>query len=102
MAYCLQVTLKAKLPILAGGTTPREVIGKFKTMQMVDVKLPTNDGRELTFLDSRSPSQSTACCSTCCDSNSQRSHHHAPPPNRSRKGHRSPPPYGEDLRHAHK
>ena len=49
MAYCLQVTLKAKLPILAGGTTPREVIGKFKTMQMVDVKLPTTDGRELTL-----------------------------------------------------
>jgi hypothetical protein len=49
MAYCLQVTLKAKLRALAGGTTPREVIGKFKTMQMVDVKLPTNDGRELTL-----------------------------------------------------
>jgi transposase len=49
MAYCLQVTLKAKLRALAGGTTPREVIGKFKTMQMVDVKLPTTDGRELTL-----------------------------------------------------
>lgn len=49
MAYCLQVTLKAKLRALAGGTTPREVIGKFKTIQMVDVKLPTTDGRELTL-----------------------------------------------------
>jgi len=47
LAYCLQVTLKAKLRTLAGGTTPREVITKFKTVQMVDVHLPTTDGREL-------------------------------------------------------
>ena len=49
LAYCLQVTLKAQLRALAGGTTPREVIAKFKTMQMVDVHLPTTDGRELTL-----------------------------------------------------
>ena len=47
LAYCLQVTLKAKLRPLAGGITPREVIAKFKTMQMVDVRIPTTDGREL-------------------------------------------------------
>jgi hypothetical protein len=49
LAYCLQVTLKAKLKGLAGGTTPRAVLEKFKTMQMVDVHLPTTDGRELTL-----------------------------------------------------
>jgi hypothetical protein len=49
MAYCLQVTLKAQLRQRAGGTTPREVLDKFKTMQMVDVQLPTTDGRELTM-----------------------------------------------------
>ena len=49
LAYCLQVTLKAQLRQLAGGTTPRAVIEKFKTMRMVDVKLPTTDGRELTL-----------------------------------------------------
>ena len=49
LAYCLQVTLKAKLRTLAGGTAPREVIAKFKTLQMVDVHLPTTDGRELTL-----------------------------------------------------
>jgi transposase len=47
LAYCLQVTLKAWLRPLAGGITPREVISKFKAMQMVDVHLPTTDGREL-------------------------------------------------------
>jgi transposase len=49
LAYCLQVTLKAKLRTLAGGTTPREVLDKFKAQQMVDVMLPTTDGRELTL-----------------------------------------------------
>ena len=47
LAYCLQVTLKANLRPLAAGITPREVIAKFKTMQMVDVCIPTTDGREL-------------------------------------------------------
>jgi transposase len=49
LAYCLQVTLKAKLRTLAGGTTPREVLDKFKAQQMVDVMPPTTDGRELTL-----------------------------------------------------
>ena len=47
LAYCLQVTLKANLRSLAAGLTPREVIAKFKTIQMVDVHIPTTDGREL-------------------------------------------------------
>jgi hypothetical protein len=47
LAYCLQVTLKAKLRDVAAGLTPAEVIDKFRTMQMVDVHLPTTDGREL-------------------------------------------------------
>jgi transposase len=40
LAYCLQVTLKANLRPLASGLTPREVIAKFKTIQMVDVHNP--------------------------------------------------------------
>lgn len=47
LAYCLQVTLKAHLRRLAHGITPHEVITKFKTIQMVDVHLPTTDGREI-------------------------------------------------------
>lgn len=47
VAYCLQVTLKAKLKQHAPGLSPREAIEKFKTMKMVDVHLPTTDGREL-------------------------------------------------------
>ena len=47
MAYCLQVTLKHRLRALAPGLTPRAVLEKFTAMQMVDVHLPTTDGRHL-------------------------------------------------------
>jgi len=46
-AYCLNVTLKHRLKALAPGLTQRSVIEKFKTIQMVDVHLPTTDGRHL-------------------------------------------------------
>ena len=46
-AYCLQVTLKQRLRLLAQGLTPKAVLEKFSTLQMVDVHLPTTDGRYL-------------------------------------------------------
>jgi hypothetical protein len=45
LAYCLQVTLKQRLRALAPGLTPRAVLDKVAAMQMVDVHLPTTDGR---------------------------------------------------------
>jgi len=47
MAYCLQVTVKHQARQLAPGLTPRSILEKFSTMQMVDVHLPTTDGRYL-------------------------------------------------------
>ncbi len=47
IAYCLQVTLKHRLRALAPGLTPRAVLEKFAAIQMVDVHLPTTDGRYL-------------------------------------------------------
>jgi hypothetical protein len=47
LAYCLQVTLKQRLRALAPGLTPRAALEKFATLQMVDVHLPTTDGRTL-------------------------------------------------------
>lgn len=47
LAYCLQTTLKARLKVRAAGLTPREALAQFKNMQMVDVCIPTLDGREL-------------------------------------------------------
>lgn len=47
LAYALQVTLKARLKKSASGLTPRAVLEKFAAMQMLDVNLPTTDGREV-------------------------------------------------------
>jgi transposase len=47
LAYALQVTLKARLRRTATGLTPRAVLEKFATVQMLDVHLPTTDGREI-------------------------------------------------------
>ena len=45
IAYCLQITLKQRLRSLAPGLTPRSMLDKMTAMQMVDVHLPTTDGR---------------------------------------------------------
>jgi transposase len=47
IAYCLHVTLRARLRPLAGGLTPRAVLDKFALLQMLDVHFPTTDGRLL-------------------------------------------------------
>jgi hypothetical protein len=47
LAYCLQVTLGRQLRDLAPGLTPRSVLEKFAAVQMIDVHLPTSDGREV-------------------------------------------------------
>jgi Transposase DDE domain len=45
LAYCLMVTLKQRLKALAPGLTPRAVLEKLAAIQMIDVELPTTDGR---------------------------------------------------------
>ena len=45
LAYCLMVTLKRRLAALAPGLTPRAVLEKLAVIQMIDVELPTTDGR---------------------------------------------------------
>ena len=47
LAYCMQVTLQRRLRSLAPGLTARSALEKFAAMQMIDVHLPTTDGREL-------------------------------------------------------
>ena len=56
LAYCLQVSLKVRLERLAPGLTPRSVLEKLGQMQMVDVHVPTNDGRELVMSRYTEPS----------------------------------------------
>jgi transposase len=47
LAYCLHVTLTERLRALAPGLTTRSALEKFAAMQMIDVHVPTTDGREL-------------------------------------------------------
>ncbi len=49
LAYCLSVTLKYRLRAHAPGLTPRAVLDKLAAIQMLDVSLPTTDGRCLTM-----------------------------------------------------
>jgi transposase len=49
LAYCLHVTLGQRLKALAPGLTPRSVLQKFAGVHMIDVYVPTTDGRELSL-----------------------------------------------------
>ena len=49
LAYCVHVTLGGQLKALAPGLTPRAVLEKFAAVQMIDVYVPTTDGRELSL-----------------------------------------------------
>jgi hypothetical protein len=47
LAYALHATLRRRLRDLAPGLTSRAVLEKLQAIQMVDVHLPTTDGREV-------------------------------------------------------
>ena len=47
LAYCLLATLKHRLRALAPGLTPKAVLEKLATIEMLDVCFPTTDGRRL-------------------------------------------------------
>jgi transposase len=60
LAYCLHVTLARRLRDSAPGLTPRAVIEKFKSMQMLDVYLPTTDGRQVILTRHTEPDRDVA------------------------------------------
>ncbi len=47
LAYCVHITLREKLRRQAPGLTPRQALDHLGKLQMIDVHLPTTDGREL-------------------------------------------------------
>jgi len=57
LAYCLYVTLGRQLKALAPGLTARNALEKFAAVQMVDVRIPTTDGRELLLTRYTQPEQ---------------------------------------------
>jgi hypothetical protein len=57
LAYCLSITLRQKLRTVAGGLMPRAVLEKLATVQLLDVTVPTTDGRELLLVRRTEPSR---------------------------------------------
>jgi transposase len=55
LAYCLHITLTERLRALAPGLTARSALEKFAAMQMIDLHLPTTDGRELIMTRTTQP-----------------------------------------------
>ena len=49
LAYCLYVTFRHQLKAHAPGLTVRQALEKLARMQLLDVRFPTIDGRELLF-----------------------------------------------------
>jgi transposase len=47
LAYCLHATLTQRLRVHAGGLTPRSILEQLKGILMLDVEVPTTDGRWL-------------------------------------------------------
>lgn len=60
LAYCLSITLRQRLKALAGGLMPRVVFEKLATIQLLDVCVPTTDGRELLLVRHTEPEKDVA------------------------------------------
>ncbi len=60
LAYCLMTTLRQQLRGHAAGLMPRVVFEKLATLQMLDVCVPTTDGRELLLTRHTEPSTDVA------------------------------------------
>ena len=59
LAYCLHITLGRRLHALAPGLTARAVLEKFSSISLLDVHLPTTDGRTLLLTRHTQPDQET-------------------------------------------
>lgn len=57
LAYCLHVTLAQQLRPHAPGLTPRSALEKFAAVQMIDVEIPTTDGRTIELTRYTEPSK---------------------------------------------
>ena len=57
LASCLSITLRQQLRTVTGGLIPRVVLEKLATVQMLDVVVPTTDGRKLLLVRRTEPSR---------------------------------------------
>jgi transposase len=56
LSFCLTTTLRQQLRGMAGGLMPRTIYEKFATIQMIDDRIPTTEGRELLLVRHTLPS----------------------------------------------
>ena len=59
LAYALHATLRAQARVHARGLTPRAMLDKFAGIAMVDVELPTTDGRTILLTRHTEPDKDT-------------------------------------------
>jgi transposase len=87
LAYGLSITLRQRLKALAGGLMPRVVFEKLATLQLLDVSVPTTDGRELMLVRRTEPDRDVTLLL-------ERLHLHLPPqpPPRIRTAQKPPCP----------
>ena len=76
LAYCLHVTLRARLKPLAGGLTPRAVLDKLAAVQMLDVNFPTTMAAPWSCAVTPSWGPSKSSWSSNSSSICRRNHHH--------------------------
>lgn len=60
LAYCLMITLRQQLRAVAAGLMPRVVFEKLAALQLLDVSVPTTDGRELLLVRHTEPGRDVA------------------------------------------
>ena len=60
LAYCLSITLRQHLRKLSSGLMPRAVLEKLASIQLLDVRVPTTDGRELLLVRRTEPNKEIA------------------------------------------
>ncbi len=60
LAYCLSITLRQHVRQLAPGLMPRAVLEKLASIQLLDVRVPTTDGRELLLVRRTEPDKEIA------------------------------------------
>jgi hypothetical protein len=87
LAYCLSITLRQRLKALAGGLMPRVVFEKLATLQLLDVRVPTTDNRELLLVRRTEPDRDVALAGPAEFGAPHPNRRHAsPPPKRTERG----------------
>ena len=85
LAYCLHATLTQQRRPHARGLSARSVLEKFAAVQMIDVRIPTTDGREVVLTRYTEPERDLKLLLIACASNCRPNHRPGSPRLRPRQ-----------------